>query len=186
MFIGLLSQRRKRKILTLKYILVVSWMEGNAIVREKIDLAATSANANNSQRQTGIYPLRNWHFLPLPFSSGKVLLFTLPFRKDSLLALQWACPLLHSPPLFLLSCFSQPQDSPAPVSLPCWWGNRPSDATQLADLELKLSGLDHQARYLPTRYNSRRWVQEQSIQRVMPVWRLTLASREHLGEFFRV
>lgn len=38
MFIGLLSQRRKRKILTLKYILVVSWMEGNAIVREKISV----------------------------------------------------------------------------------------------------------------------------------------------------
>ena len=42
------------------------------------------------------------------------------------------------------------------------------DATQLADPELKLRGLDDQARYLPTRFNSRRWAQEQSTQRVMP------------------
>ena len=38
MFSGLISLRRKRNILTMKCVLVVSWMEGNVNVREKISM----------------------------------------------------------------------------------------------------------------------------------------------------
>ena len=39
MFTGVLSQRRKRKILTMRFVLIVNWMEGMLLSVEKENLS---------------------------------------------------------------------------------------------------------------------------------------------------